>query len=1148
MIEASPTEDAGVLVGVDVGGTFTDAVVVHRGRVVTAKVPSTPDDQSAGVIAAVGSALGRAGLEPPDVDRLAHGMTVGTNALLEGTGAPTALLATEGFADLLELRRQTRAHLYRLDQGHPPPLVPAERAFEVRERVTPEGVLTPLDEASLADAVARVRRSGAEAVAVGFLFSFAHPDHERRAADALRAALPGVHVSASSEVLPEFREYERLSTTAVDAYLTPVLRRYLRRLGERAQAAGLPAPAIMQSNGGVLGVDAAAEHAAWTVLSGPAAGVIGAAHLAARAGEPRVLTFDMGGTSCDVALVEGGEPARTVDTVIAGHPLHLEMLDVQTVSAGGGSIAWADPGGALRVGPRSAGARPGPAAYALGGSEPTVTDANVVLGRLPLDAPLGGAIRLDPGRAEAAVAGLARRLGMTPGDCAEGILAVAVHEMARALRLVSVERGVDPRGMALLAFGGAGPLHACAVAEELGMRRVLAPRAAGLLAALGLVVAGERRDYVLSVLAPVAAGAGLADRLEPLLRRAGAELPGAGHRASADCRYAGQSHHLTVPWDPAAPEARLAGDFHAAHRRRYGDADEGRPVEAVSLRLAAERPGARPALRAEAGGGDGGGAGPRAHGRGGVLGGARLVVPGGRRRHAGAGARLMDPVTLQVMANALRAVTEEMEAAMVRSAYSPNIKERRDCSTALFDAGGRMVVQAASIPVHLGAMPEAVAAVRARGAAPGEVWLLNDPYRGGTHLPDLTLVSPVPLAGAVAAYAVTRAHHADVGGMAPGSMPAGSRELLQEGLVIPPVRLVAGGAPAPDVMALVLANTRTPGEREGDLRAQLAAHRLADARLAEVAARQGAARVREAFAALLEYAERRARAAIAAMPDGTWRAQEALEGDGVTDEDLWIRVAVTIAGDALRVDFTGTDPAGPGNCNCPLAVTRSAVYFVVRCVTDPDIPASAGAFAPVEVVAPPGTLVNALPPAAVAGGNVETSSRIVDAVFAALGGAMAVPAQGQGTMNNVTLGGPGFTYYETLGGGQGASPGADGPSAVHVAMSNTLNTPVEALETAYPLRVEAYRVRRGTGGAGTHRGGDGVERRLRALAAAEASVIAERRRRGPSGRAGGADGAPGRTTLNGEPLPAKWSGRLRPGDVLGIETPGGGGYGPPPAT
>jgi N-methylhydantoinase A len=596
MIGGPATAPKGALVGVDVGGTFTDAVVVAGGRLVTAKLPTTPDDQSEAVVAAVLAALERAGLGPTDVSGFGHGMTVGTNALLEGTGARTSLVATEGFGDVLELRRQTRAALYRLDAHHPAPLVPHERAHEVAERCGPEGVLTPLDPASVAAAVEAVRADGAEAVAVGLLFSFAHPDHERAVADAIREALPGVHVSASSEVLPEIREYERLSTTAVDAYLTPVLRSYLERLARRAAEAGLPAPAIMQSSGGVLPIAASADHAAWTVLSGPAGGVIGAARLAARDGADLALTFDMGGTSCDVALVRAGAPARTSETVIAGHPLHLPMLDVATVSAGGGSIAWADTGGALRVGPRSAGARPGPAAYGLGGEEPTVTDANVVLGRLPADDPLGGRIRLDPDAAWAAVGRLAGELGMGLEECAEGILAVAVQEMVRALRLVSVERGEDPREAALIAFGGAGPLHACAVADELGVRRVVAPPAAGVLAALGLVMAGERRDYVQTVLARVDAGEDLADLLAPLARRADRELPGAAQRAAADCRYLGQSHALTVDWDPAAPQGALAEAFHAAHAARYGDAEPGRAVEAVSLRLAAERPGTDPDL------------------------------------------------------------------------------------------------------------------------------------------------------------------------------------------------------------------------------------------------------------------------------------------------------------------------------------------------------------------------------------------------------------------------------------------------------------------------------------------------------------------------------------------------------------------------
>lgn len=598
MIEPSGSTPEGALVGVDVGGTFTDAAVVAAGCLTTAKVPTTPEDQSEGAIAAALEALARAGLGPEDVTRFGHGMTVGTNALLEGTGARTSLITTEGFGDVLELRRQTRAHLYRLDAHHPPPLVPHHRTHEVTERCGPEGVLTPIDAASIARAVEAVRADGAESVAVGLLFSFAHPAHEAAVAAALGAALPDVHVSVSSEVLPEIREYERISTTVVDAYLTPVLRRYLQRLGERAASAGLPTPAIMQSSGGVLPIAESAEHAAWTVLSGPAGGVIGAARLAAQEGSRLALTFDMGGTSCDVALVSDGVPARSSSAVIAGHPLHLPMLDVATVSAGGGSIAWADSGGALRVGPHSAGARPGPASYGLGGDRPTVTDADVVLGRLPTDVPLGGRIRLDADAARAAVAGLAHELGLGVRECAEGIITVAVQEMVRALRLVSVERGEDPREATLIAFGGAGPLHACPVADELGVRRVVAPPAAGVLAALGLVMAGERRDYVQTVLAPVDDGGGLAGRLTPLLDRAEREISGASLSAAADCRYAGQSHSLTVPWDPEAPESTLAGTFHAAHRERYGDADATRRVEAVSIRLAAERPGVDPGITA----------------------------------------------------------------------------------------------------------------------------------------------------------------------------------------------------------------------------------------------------------------------------------------------------------------------------------------------------------------------------------------------------------------------------------------------------------------------------------------------------------------------------------------------------------------------
>lgn len=586
MVDPIRGETPLALVGVDVGGTFTDAVVVHGDALHSAKVPTTPHDQGEGVVQAVLAALGAAGVAPDAVQRIAHGMTVGTNAMLEGTGARTCLVATDGLEDVLELRRQDRASLYRLDAGHPPALVPPERVVPARERMGPDGVITPLTPDAVDRVVEALRAAAPEAVAVGLLFSFAHPAHEHAIAERIRRDLPGVHVSASSDVLPEVREYERIATTALDAYLTPVLARYLGALGARAVDAGLPEPQIMQSSGGLLPLRDAAAHGARTVLSGPAGAVVGAAHVAAAEGADVALAFDMGGTSCDVALISHGRPGRAHGSVVAGHPVHLPMLDVQTVSAGGGSIAWPDEGGALRVGPRSAGAVPGPASYGRGGDAPTVTDANVVLGRVSGELGVGSTLSVLPEPAHAVVGALAVRLGMGSHECAEGIVAVAVQQMVSALHVVSVERGVDPRDGVLIALGGAGPLHACAVADGLGMRRVTCPATAGVLAALGMVVAGERRDKVRSVLLPVDEAAGLGRAAQPLMARVADELPGARVEAAVDCRYVGQSHALTVPWDPAAPASALAEEFHAAHERAAGRAMRDRAVEAVSLRVA----------------------------------------------------------------------------------------------------------------------------------------------------------------------------------------------------------------------------------------------------------------------------------------------------------------------------------------------------------------------------------------------------------------------------------------------------------------------------------------------------------------------------------------------------------------------------------
>jgi N-methylhydantoinase B len=498
----------------------------------------------------------------------------------------------------------------------------------------------------------------------------------------------------------------------------------------------------------------------------------------------------------------------------------------------------------------------------------------------------------------------------------------------------------------------------------------------------------------------------------------------------------------------------------------------------------------------------------------------------------------LDPVTLQVMIGGLRAACDEMGATLIRSAYSANIKERHDCSTALFDAAGELVMQAEHIPVHLGSMPDAVAAVLDEEHRPGRAWILNDPYRGGTHLPDVTLISPVFVAGELFGFSACRAHHADIGGPTPGGMPARSRRLDEEGVVIPPTRATEAE------LERLAAQMRGPRQRLADLRAQAAANRIGERRLLELAERHGPEPLRAGMAEILDYAERRTRAALTGLPDGSYRAEDVLEDDANgAPRDVTLRVEATIEGDRLALDFAGTDPQVDGNLNCPLSVTRAAAFFAVRVLTDPDAPPSAGAYRPIELRAPDGCLLNASFPAAVAAGNVETSSRVADLVIAALAGARPAPAQGQGTMNNLTLAGDGFTYYETIGGGQGACPEGDGPSAIHVAMSNTLNTPVEALEAEFPVRVRELALRRGSGGEGRRRGGEGIVREIEALAPMRYSLIGERRRHAPRGRAGGGDGAAGRDLLDGEPLPGKSEGELRRGSVLRVETPGGGGIG-----
>jgi N-methylhydantoinase A len=585
-----------MLLGVDVGGTFTDAVLFDGRTVFTAKAPTTSDDQSRGVLAAVGAALESAGADAGRIEAFAHGMTVGTNALLEERGARTALVTTRGFTDLLDVARQNRPELYRLCAPKPAPLVPEELRFGARERIAPDGVIEPLAAAELDRLARELRGSGAESVAVCLLFAYLDPAHERSISERLRNALPHVHVSTSHEVLPQFREYERCSTTVIDAYLSPLLGRYLERLGEAAAERGLPEPLVMKSSGGVAPAGEAARAGAWSVLSGPAGGAVGAGLLARLSGDGNAVGLDMGGTSCDVCVVEDGRVRRTDSRRIGGRVIQLPMVDVHTVGAGGGSIGWRDAGGALRTGPRSAGSDPGPACYGRGGDEPTVTDANLLLGYLDAGSTLAGGVALDPGAAREAIGRLGAELGLDELKTAEGMIRVANQEMVRALRVVTVERGIDPRRFALMPFGGAGPMHAAALAEELGMDRILCPRASGVLSALGLIASERRRDTARTVLlsGDELTAERVAAEVSALRDSIGAGLDEARAEATYELRYRGQAFELAIPGPPAPDPGDLAERFAAEHERRYGYREPDAEVELVNVRLALTVPGRTP--------------------------------------------------------------------------------------------------------------------------------------------------------------------------------------------------------------------------------------------------------------------------------------------------------------------------------------------------------------------------------------------------------------------------------------------------------------------------------------------------------------------------------------------------------------------------
>ena len=1185
---------------VDRGGTFTDIVArAPDGALSTHKLLSeNPTRYADAAIAGIRQVLGVAsGAAIPTglIDHVKMGTTVATNALLERRGERTLLVVNRGFADILRIGNQARPRLFDLEVKLPAPLY--DRAVEVGGRVGVDGAeVEPLDEAGARAAFASAVADGVGACAIVLMHSWKYPAMERRLAALAQEAGFG-QVSASSDVSPLLRLVPRGNTAVVDAYLSPILRRYVAQVADELEGVRL---SFMQSNGGLAA--AGAFQGKDAILSGPAGGIVGAARTAAMGGFGRVIGFDMGGTSTDVALYDGAFE-RAYETEVAGVRIRAPMMAINTVAAGGGSVLHFD-GARVRVGPDSAGAAPGPACYRRGGPL-TVTDANVCVGKIvPAHFPAvfgpAGDERLDAAVVRDRFGQLAVEMGVAdPREAAEGFLRVAVANMANAIKQVSVQKGHDPARFALQCFGGAGGQHACLVADELGMETVFIHPYAGVLSAYGMGLADQSVLREQAVEQAFEAGlmpelerltAGLAGRARAALEAQGSTGP-VSVRASVHLRYAGTEAALAVTLDG---HAAMLEAFTAAHRARFGFAtpERGLVAELVAVEAVAageavveERLPSRvegtpePVDTVEMWSGGVAHRTPVFE-RTRLLAGDRLAGPALVREanattvvepgwaaevtaanhmvlrrvaaltggvHAADGRGLVSPILLELFNNLFMSVAEQTGAVLQNTSLSVNIKERLDFSCAIFDAAGGLVANAPHVPVHLGAMGESVRTVlRKRGGSlrPGDVVALNNPFDGGTHLPDVTVITPVfdDAGQRVRFFVGSRGHHADIGGTVPGSTPADSRTLEDEGVVIDDFLLVDQGVFREAAFRTLLGGARYPARSPdvnvADIKAQVAANQRGVQELGRVVRSYGWHMVRAYMGYVMDNAEA-----------GVRRVLERVGGGSFTyrmDDGAVVQVAVTVDAVARTavVDFTGTSGQSAGNFNAPPAVTRAVVLYVFRCLVGEDIPLNDGCLVPIRIVIPPGTFLSPRPGAAVVAGNTEVSQAVCNALFGALGRL----ACSQGTMNNVVFGDATRQYYETICGGMGAGPGGDGASAVQTHMTNTRMTDPEVLELRYPVRLEAFGVRRGSGGAGAHKGGDGAIRRIRFQEAMELVVVASRREVAPFGLAGGADGAVGRQWVERagggvEMMEGRSRVVVAPGDVFVIETPGGGGYG-----
>ncbi|MDN3295745.1 hydantoinase B/oxoprolinase family protein [Streptomyces ficellus] len=1189
---------------IDRGGTFTD-IVARRpdGRLVTRKLLShDPGRYRDAAVAGIRLLLGLGPDDPVPADRIdavRMGTTVATNALLERRGEPTVLLITAGFRDALRIAYQNRPRLF--DRHIVLPEAVYDRVVEVPERIDAHGaVVRPLDLDTVTERLRAARDAGMRSAAVVLMHGYRHPDHELRVAEAARAA-GFTQVSCSHEVSPLIKLVARGDTTVVDAYLSPILRRYVDEVA--AELAGVRLM-FMQSNGGLR--EAAHFRGKDAVLSGPAGGVVGMARTSEQAGFGRVIGFDMGGTSTDVSHY-AGEFERELGTQVAGVRMRAPMMNIHTVAAGGGSVLHFD-GRRYRVGPDSAGADPGPACYRRGGPL-TVTDANVMLGRVqpehfptvfgpdgdqPLDADvvrkrfteLADEVRRHTGTTR------------TPEEVAAGFLEIAVLNMANAVKKISVQRGHDVTRYALTSFGGAGGQHACAVADALGVDTVLVPPLAGVLSAygIGLADATAMREQSIEAELTDTAHARVRDVCARLAERTSGELRADGVPDSAIrtharvlIRYAGTDSSLPVPLGSATA---MREAFAAAHRARYGfTMDKPLVVEAVSVEAVGragphgpvdvEQPprGARPRPRATVAMFVDGA--PKdtplyrredlrpadtVHGPAVIAeADATTVVDDGWQACVARGGHLVltrvrprpsrtavgtdvDPVLLEVFNSLFMAIAEQMGVRLENTAHSVNIKERLDFSCALFDPEGNLIANAPHIPVHLGSMGESIKEVlrRNRGTLrPGDVYAINDPYHGGTHLPDVTVVTPVfGPEGELRFLVASRGHHAEIGGITPGSMPAFSRTIHEEGVLFDNWLLVRDGrlreAETRRLLTEAPYPSRDPGTNLADLRAQIAANEKGIEELRRMIEEFGIDVVHAYMRHVRNNAEESVRRIVATLHDGSYRYE--------TDDGAVIHVAFRVDRERRRavLDFTGTSPQRPGNTNAPRSVVMAAVLYVFRTLVDDDIPLNSGCLEPLEVRVPEGSMLAPAYPAATVAGNVETSQAVTGALYAALG----VQAEGSGTMNNVTFGNDRVQYYETVASGSGAGDGFDGADAVQTHMTNSRLTDPEILEWRYPVRVDAFAIREGSGGRGRWRGGNGAVRRIRFLEPMTVALLTGHRRIPPYGMAGGEPGALGRNAVERADGTVRALGGVDvadvgPGDVLVVETPGGGGYGTP---